>query len=185
LAFDALMPMENRMFVYRTPEPADAEALAALGRETFCSTFGHLYSAENLAAFLAEVHDVASVRAQISDANRSYRVVQDGEILVGYCKLGFDSSLPVDLPGRTLVELKQLYLQPSHFGLGVADALMQWAIAQAQACGADDLVLSVYSDNPRAQRFYQRYGFSKVGEYYFAVGAHRDHEFLYRLDLRA
>jgi diamine N-acetyltransferase len=176
--------MSDHMIVYRTPEPVDAEALAALGRETFSITFGHLYSAENLTAFLAEVHDVASVRTQISDANRSYRVAQDGETLVGYCKLGFDSSLPVDLPGRTVVELKQLYLQATHFGLGVADTLMQWAIAQAKSHGADDLVLSVYSENPRAQRFYQRYGFVQVGEYYFAVGEHRDHEFLFRLDLR-
>lgn len=39
--------------------------------------------------------------------------------------------------------------------------------------------LSVYSDNPGAQRFYARYGFAKVADIHFMVGNQRDEEFLF------
>ena len=104
--------------------------------------------------------------------------------MIGYCKLGFDHTLPLDLPDRAVMELKQLYLRGSHFGTGVADILMEWAIDTARSLNMDDVVLSVYSDNPRAQRFYQRYGFTHAANCFFRVGAHRDDEFLYRLKLR-
>ena len=60
---------------------------------------------------------------------------------------------------------------------------MDWAIATARARGAQDLFLSVYVDNHRARRFYERYGFERVGRYQFMVGAHADEDDLMRLAL--
>lgn len=42
---------------YRSAAPADAAALAALGRDSFVDKFGHLYTPEDLVAFLDEVHE--------------------------------------------------------------------------------------------------------------------------------
>ena len=42
--------------ILRPATLADAPALAALGAETFIAAFGHLYTPEDLAAFLAQVH---------------------------------------------------------------------------------------------------------------------------------
>ena len=49
--------------------------------------------------------------------------------------------------------------------------------------GADEMQLSVWSGNHGAQRFYARYGFEKVADVHFWVGAHRDDEFLLSLML--
>ena len=38
--------------------------------------------------------------------------------------------------------------------------------------------IGVWSENHKARRFYGRYGFEKCGEYDFAVGETRDHEFI-------
>ena len=38
--------------IHRDASPADAALMARLGPETFTEAFGHLYSPENLAAFL-------------------------------------------------------------------------------------------------------------------------------------
>jgi RimJ/RimL family protein N-acetyltransferase len=38
----------------------------------------------------------------------------------------------------------------------------------------------VWSENFGAQRLYARYGFTRVGDYFFPVGEHRDHEFILR-----
>ncbi len=169
---------------YLIPTESDLSALSELGSSSFSDTFGHLYSAENLALFLAETHSEPMVLAELRNPMRRYLVAEDTGKMIGYCKLGLDHSLPLDLPGRVVMELKQLYLKRSHFGTGVAEQLMTWAIATARSQAADDIVLSVYSDNPRAQRFYQRYGFAHAANCSFMVGAHRDDEYLYRLMLR-
>jgi ribosomal protein S18 acetylase RimI-like enzyme len=60
---------------------------------------------------------------------------------------------------------------------------MEWALAQARVIEADAVQLSVYSENFGGQRFYQRYGFTKIADVGFWVGTQRDAEFLYELRL--
>ena len=46
------------------------------------------------------------------------------------------------------------------------------------------MVLSVYSENFGAQRFYERYGFAKTADTTFKVGEQLVHEFLYEKPLK-
>jgi GNAT superfamily N-acetyltransferase len=166
---------------FRDAGPADAAALAELGRRTFTETFGHLYAPENLAAFL-ETHNEADWAAQLADPAFAVRVAEVGTGLAAYAKLG-PPSLPFEPRGAS-VELRQFYvLKPWHGG-GVAAQLMDWAIAEARRRGAEDLYLSVFVDNHRARRFYARYGFEFVGLYAFMVGDHADEDHVMRLSLR-
>ena len=80
---------------------------------------------------------------------------------------------------RQTIELKQLYTDPARTGEGIGAALMDWALAEAATRGADEMQLSVWSGNDGAQRFYARYGFAKVADVHFWVGAQRDDEFLF------
>ncbi len=169
---------------YRIPNANDAGALAELGRTTFVDTFAHLYSPENLSSFLSATYSEAQVAADIADPLRRIYVADDGGKLVGYCKLGLEVSL-VDaaLEWRHGIELKQLYVRSSQFGAGTALALMDWALTQAEELNAPSIILSVWVENFRAQRFYERYGFTQIGTTHFQVGDHRDDEFLYGLKI--
>lgn len=167
------------MITYRAPAAQEAAALADLGRNSFVETFGHLYRPEDLAMFLEDVYATDVVAAQMASPHYLFRVAEEGGQLVGYCKLGLDVSLDYDPAEKVVVELKQLYLMASHHGVGVAQALMDWAIAEADARQADEMILSVWAENARAQRFYHKYGFEWVADTYFMVGNHRDDEFLY------
>jgi diamine N-acetyltransferase len=169
------------MIIYRTPTPNDAQALADLGRDTFVHSFGHLYSTANLNLFVEDTYSLCMVKAELENTERLYQVAEEDGRMVGYCKLGRTNHFPWPFENRRAMEFKQLYLHHDYKGIGIADQLMQWALQMSH--GYDDMVLSVYSNNPRAQRFYQRYGFEKYMDYFFMVGGHRDDEYLYRLKL--
>ena len=159
---------------------ADVPALAALGRESFTTAFGHLYRPEDLAAFLAEVHDEDVVAGEIDGQECRHRlaVAEDGTLL-GYCKLRYPSKLAALSAASDPLELGQLYCADSATGQGIGSALMEWALEEAQAGGHDAVLLSVYSENFGAQRFYERYGFAKTADTTFKVGEQLDAEFLY------
>lgn len=166
--------------IHRDATLADAAAIAGLARETFTETFGHLYSAENLAAFLTS-HTPADWARVLAEPDVAVRVIEVDGALVGYARVG-PPTLPIEPRGRA-VELRQFYLLRPWHGGGHAQTLMDWVIATARASGADELFLSVFVDNVRAQRFYARYGFEDVGRYAFMVGSHEDEDRLMRLAL--
>lgn len=158
----------------------DVPALAALGRASFSDAFGHLYRSEDLAAFLAEVHDEAAVAEEVAGHEcRHMLAVREDGALIGYCKLRHPSKLAAHSTARDPLELGQLYCAASATGQGVGAALMAWALDEAAAGGHDAMLLSVYCENFGAQRFYARYGFAKIADIHFRVGEQLDDEFLY------
>jgi diamine N-acetyltransferase len=162
---------------YRTPNLDDASALAELARATFVDTFAYLYATEDLNLFLGATKTPEAFAKALSDGRHLFQVADQGGQMVGYCKLGLDITLDL------AVELKELYMRSSVQGSGAAAALMDWALDQARELEAPTIALSVWSENFRAQRFYQRYGFRHIADTFFMVGNHRDDEFLYGLKL--
>jgi GNAT superfamily N-acetyltransferase len=166
---------------FRDAGPDDAAILADLGRRTFAETFGHLYSPENLAAFLA-THTEEKWRSELADPAFAVRLAEDDGTPAAYAKVG-PPTLPFEPLGPS-IELRQFYVLGPWQGAGISSELMDWAIAEARRRGAEDLYLSVFVDNHRARRFYERYGFTFVGPYAFMVGDHADEDHVLRLSLR-
>ena len=159
--------------VWRDAGPEDAAALAAIGRESFIETFGHLYSPENLAAFL-ENHSEANWRSELSDARYAVRLGYVDGVNAAYVKLG-PPSLPFTPPMNS-IELRQFYILKPWHGTGLAPAMMDWVLDEGRRRGAAEVYLSVFIDNHRAQRFYEKYAFEPVGRYDFMVGTHADED---------
>ena len=164
----------------RTPTVADAETIAALMAECFTATFGHLYDPADLAGFLAGLTP-ERWRAELADPAFAFLLAEADGVAVGFAKMG-PHSLPV-APAGPMIELRQLYLLGSQQGSGLAARMMDRVIAIARERGAAELFLSVYVDNVRARRFYERYGFEEIGLYTFMVGTHADEDHLMRLVL--
>lgn len=164
---------------FRRAVPEDAAALAELGARSFTETFGRFYSPENLALFLVN-HSRQRWHEDLSDPAYALQLGQEGEHLVAYAKLG-PPSLPFEPRGKP-VELRQFYVLKPWQGSGAGRELMAWVIGEARNRG-DELYLSVFVDNHRARRFYERYGFEAVGRYDFMVGTHADEDIVMRLGL--
>lgn len=165
---------------YRMATTDDAAALAEVGARTFTHTFGHLYQPSDLEIFLQN-HTPENWAKELNDPAFEIRLAeQDGQI-VGYVKLG-PPHLPFEPRGEA-AELRQLYVVEEMKGQGVADALIRWVIDRARDQRADHLYLSVFIDNHRARRFYEKYGFEPEGTYAFMVGTHADEDIVMRLKL--
>ena len=165
---------------FRNAGARDAGTLAELGVRTFTETFGHLYTPENLAAFLVN-HSEEKWQIELSDPAFAVRLGEADGQAVAYAKLG-PPSLPFE-PQGTPIELRQFYILKPWHGTGAAEELMQWVLGEAERRGADELYLSVFVDNHRARRFYERYGFEPVGRYDFMVGTHADEDIVMRKPL--
>ena len=163
----------------RAATAADVPALADLGRESFVTKFGSLYRQDDLDTFLEQAFSPAAIARELADPDRLYRLAEADGQLRGYCKLALACGWPDHARGRHAIELKQLYTAPGLTGLGIGKRLLDWALAEAEARGADEMQLSVWSGNHDAQRFYARHGFAKVADIHFMVGKQRDEEFLF------
>jgi ribosomal protein S18 acetylase RimI-like enzyme len=157
----------------------DAPALATLGARTFIESFGQLYSAEDLQAFLEESHTVAAYERLLADPRYALWLAEADGRAIGYAMAG-----PCGLPHAEVApgdgELKRLYLLASAQGGGIGAGLFGQTLEWLERDGPRTLWISVWSENYGAQRFYARYGFEHVGEYAFIVGQQRDREFIFR-----
>lgn len=168
------------MISYRDAVPDDAPAIGALFRQGFIDTFGHIYDPKDLAAFF-EKFTQAGWRGELADPDFAFRLAEEDGALAGYAKLA-SVSLPV-APAGPAAELRQLYVLGRWHGSGIAQALMDWVVAEARARGAESLYLSVFTENRRARSFYARHGFEEVGPYVFMVGSHADEDVIMRKTL--
>jgi len=171
--------------ILRPATPADVPALSRLGRESFVATFAHLYGPGDLAEFLEGTHSAAAVAAELANPTRLYQVAEraneNGGELIAYCKLSLTCGWPQYARGQSAIEIKQFYTAPGLSGQGLGAAMMDWVLTEARQRGADEIQLSVWSENFGAQKFYARYGFEKIADITFRVGEQLDEEFLFAL----
>lgn len=175
--------MTDRSVMYRLAEPADAAALDAMARQIWVETFGHSAPPSDIALYLDKAYgpEGALIRSLADPAHLFQLACADGAI-IGYAKvspLWLDD--PAVLPGA--LQLSQLYVAADWHGKGIAPVLMEWTIGEARRRNATALVLTVWEHNPRARRFYERYGFAHIGDYAFPTGTQIDRDLIMQLSL--
>jgi len=165
--------------VIRRADPSDAAVLADLGARTFSDTFAHLYPPHDLATFLAEAYGLERTQRDLDDPAKALWLVEADGAAIGYALAG-----PCDLPHPEVTpscgELKRFYLLKGWQGGGLGGRLFSEVMAWLERDGPRNIWIGVWSENLGAQRFYERHGFTKVGEYGFRVGGTVDHEFILR-----
>jgi len=95
----------------------------------------------------------------------STRGVFTNEILAGFC--GFRRSQLERLRHRA--ELGPFFVAARFQGRGAAGVLMSGVIEEARAAGVEQLELFVDTENTRAIRFYQRFGFQQAARFIDSV----------------
>ncbi len=80
---------------------------------------------------------------------------------------------------RPTAELSKIYVLPQHHGAGTSRLLMEASIEAARERGAAGVWLGVNQENERAQKFYGKSGFARVGTKRFLVGDRYEHDFVF------
>ncbi len=155
---------------------SDAAALAELGARTFVDAFGAQNRPEDVEAYLAKSFGVPQQKREIEEGTTL--LVEDGDTLVAFAQLRRSESPFGD------VELARFYVERTHHGRGVAQELMDAAIAAAANLGGRKMWLSVWERNPRGIRFYEKSGFAVEGTQPFVVGSDVQTDRVMTLDLR-
>ena len=171
------------MIDYRDATPADGPELDVMAKQVWIETFGHSAPPADIAAYLAQGYGPeGTLIRDLADPHIRYRLATDDAAIVGYAKL-VDPWLPREAIAPGGLQLSQLYVAATHHGRGVADVLMRWAIGTAVAWHADALYLTVWEENARARRFYEKRGFVHIGDYAFRTGTQIDRDLIMRLAL--
>ncbi|TXK18514.1 N-acetyltransferase [Homoserinibacter sp. GY 40078] len=171
------------MSTVRDALPADVAALARLAAVTFPLACPPHTTDESKAAFIATHLSETSFAGYVADPARDVLVAdQDGE-LAGYVMLVAGDPADADVAAavriRPTVELSKCYVHPDSHGGGVASELMGAALERASARSASGIWLGVNQLNARAQRFYGKHGFTRVGVKRFLVGESYEDDFVY------
>ena len=153
----------------------DAAALAAVAAVTFPLACPPHTSDEAKAQFIATVLSEERFVEYLADPDRDLLLAEtaDGAV-VGYAMLVHGEPSDADAASavriRPTIELSKCYVLPGHHGPGVAGSLMGASLGAAAARGARGIWLGVNEENARAQRFYGKHGFERVGSKRFLVG---------------
>lgn len=167
----------------RRARAADAPALALVAGTTFLETYHDVTPVADLVAHVTNKSSAAVFADWIADPASAvfYAGADRTDAPLGYAVL-----TPPDFPvetGAGDTELRRIYTLAATHGSGLGGALVEAALGEARERGCTRILLGVNPENYRARRFYERAGFSIVGERVFTVGTARFIDPVYALKL--
>ena len=158
-------------WVIRPAVVADATDLSNLAERTFRDAFSALNTVENMDLHCASAFSPAAQAAEIANADIQTVVAESDGRLVAFAQVHLRSKPPACVSVSPSIELRRIYVERRFHGTGLARDLMAHVIETTERHGAAAVWLGVWEHNPRAIRFYQRFGFTEVGDHVFVVGS--------------
>ena len=167
--------------------PADAHRVSALAIETFPLACPPDTTGENIDLFCATKLSTQAFEAYLADPRVRIWGAVEADELVGYVMTVSgepdDPVIVAAVMNRPTVEISKIYVRASAHGSGIAQQLMDAAVADARAEAAQSVWLGVNQHNTRANSFYEKSGFLLVGERRFQVGDSLEEDFVRELVL--
>ncbi|MFT3998580.1 MAG: N-acetyltransferase, partial [Asticcacaulis sp.] len=175
----------TEVMLIQSVQAADIADLSALACDTFTHTFGHLYPAHDLSAYLQKAYAADVLAVEVEGEDQFWRMVRDDTgRAIAYLQAGPVSLPHIEARPETQGEIKRLYVRADAQGSGLGKQLLELGLTFLKArYGETSQWVGVWSENHRAQKLYAGYGFRRVGDYGFKVGSTTDFEFIMRRDL--
>jgi diamine N-acetyltransferase len=165
-------------------------SLVAVSQQTFVETFGAVYTEADATHYLKERLSLKRLEWEVSEEpNTFFYLIRVNQQVVGYLKTIHpchryldEAALPFSLKHPTLLE--RFYFVKNFQGQGLAPVALQFTLSLAKVQqGSDFMYLTVWENNGRARRFYEKAGFTIVGSTEYRVGEQADLDYVYGLTL--
>ncbi|HEY5855482.1 MAG TPA: GNAT family N-acetyltransferase [Aldersonia sp.] len=160
----------------------DAEALSDVAAATFPLACPPDATPDDIEVFINDVLSDERFGEYLSDPARTVLKAVEGDRIVGYVMLidgePADPDVAACVPMRPALEVSKMYVLPGQHGTGTSDALMHAAVKLAKEGGCAAMWLGVNQHNRRAQRFYAKHAFERVGTKTFQVGQQTHHDYV-------
>ena len=162
----------------RTATADDAATLAEFAERVFDEVFSPGNDEGDMASYLNEAFGTDKQRAEIMAPGSIVLLAEEpGGTLTGYLHI-LPAPAPPCVSEPSALELKRLYVDPARHSRGIGKALLEDGLSRARATGAKAVWLGVWEGNFRAQAFYTREGFVRVGEHDFHLGSDRQTDWI-------
>jgi ribosomal protein S18 acetylase RimI-like enzyme len=163
----------------------DVALLQTIGRKTFDDTFGNTCTLEDMKGVLELYFNADQCASELQDAEDHFFFYERDGVATGYMRINAKHECPLEsLRDFRSIELVRLYVLKEYHGEGVANELMDFAIAFAREAGYQKMYLSVWEYNFRARGFYEKHGFVNSGvENDFPLGSTPQTDYWFFRDL--
>lgn len=171
--------MSDTNLKIRRGNVADAATLAPLAVKIFNDTFAGnpLNKPDDMRAYISEFMSVAAFEKELADENSIFFIAENNGEMIGYAKL-LENSNEDCVEDKNPIELCRLYVAQEFHGRGIAQILMNECFAAAKRKKFQTMWLGVWEFNFRAQKFYEKFGFIKVGKHVFQLGSDPQTDFV-------
>ena len=109
-----------------------------------------------VSAPLSNSHIQAALEPLLADAVIGDVWLVEGEEVLGYLVITWGWG--IESGGREAL-IDEIYVAPSHRGLGLASALVEVSLEKAKTMNTKVVFLETESDNPQSRELYERLGF--------------------------
>lgn len=152
----------NHEIAIRRADRDDANLIAVLGSATFYEAYFEQDIPSALANYILESFSPEQIAAEMAEPGSEFLLIFLKEKAVGYAKLR-GAAAPPGVASANAIEMQRIYVVERVWGSGAAEMLLKSVLDRAGERGFDTLWLGVWTENKRAQRFYEKHGFRDTG----------------------
>ena len=160
----------------------DLDDLVALSKNTFVEAFEKNNDPTDFKNYISEAFSRNTIEKQLENPESAFYFAFKDKQLMGYIKINHGSAQTEELIGQC-IELERIYIKSDFRNKGYGKELLNFAIDLARKSDQDFIWLGVWQKNTHAVRFYERYGFKKIGTHPYFIGKDKQIDWLMRLDL--
>jgi ribosomal protein S18 acetylase RimI-like enzyme len=155
--------------IIREATTHDLPAILHVAIASYEDTFAAFNTRENMDAFYADNYTLPRFTDEFHELHSVLFVACRHSEVVGFVRLRISHEADAFLTGKN-IELQRLYIHPAHQGIRAGALLMERALAYAVEHQFEWMWLGVWERNFKAQKFYEKQGFTRFSEHVFQMG---------------
>jgi ribosomal protein S18 acetylase RimI-like enzyme len=149
--------MISTKIIRATPE--HAKLLSVLGSTTFDQAFRGTCADDDLEGLLKDYYNLEQVSKELKDPEDYFFIFYVGDTAAGYSRINLGRNPEKHFTEKNSIELMRIYFLEDYHGQGLASQLIEYCLDFLRKKGYEQVYLSVWEHNHRAQAFYKKHGF--------------------------